>query len=168
MKSPPRISKLRNSNKSSHDKSTSADEFGAAARYAKQQWANFLEFVDSRNHTRCVFRGCGSVSHNCLPSIGRFEEYDQLQEIRLFHAFKRSASLFLDRMPANDWEWLALAQHTAFQLAFSTGHQTHLLRVFLQWRVPHMTKTLLFMLIRLRTTRSLIPMLRKAPLRFRQ
>ncbi|MEQ8178258.1 MAG: FRG domain-containing protein [Amphiplicatus sp.] len=111
MKSPPQISKLRNSNKRSHDKSTSADDFGAAARYSKQQWANFLEFVDSRSHTRCVFRGCGSVRHSCLPSIGRFDEYDQLQEIRLFHAFKRSASLFLDRTPANDWEWLALAQH---------------------------------------------------------
>jgi hypothetical protein len=43
--------------------------------------------------------------------VGRRADYNRLDEVRLFRAFQRSAGLYLDLSPTNDWEWLALAQH---------------------------------------------------------
>ena len=110
MKRPSHVKGLEKRNTSGGAKPP-ADEFGEAAKFAKAKWSEFLDFIDARSHTRYVFRGCGSLTHKCVPSVGRPSEYDRLGEIHLFQAFKRSASIFLDRTPENDWEWLALAQH---------------------------------------------------------
>lgn len=80
-------------------------------RLSQVTWRAFLEFVDDKSSARWVFRGCGSPSHKCIPSVGRIEDFELVNEKRLFHAFKRTAALYVDRLPTSDWEWLALAQH---------------------------------------------------------
>ena len=86
----------------------------SAAQIVKEEqrrWFDFLQFIEERKHTRWVYRGCGSLHYECKPSAGRGKNLDPLSEIRVFRAFQRSAGLFLDVMPANEWEWLTLAQH---------------------------------------------------------
>ncbi|WP_395021957.1 FRG domain-containing protein [Dongia sp.] len=75
------------------------------------RWREFLDFVEERKHTRWVFRGCGSLLHKCQPSAGRGPQYELLYEVRVFRSFQQSAGLFIDIVPTNDWDWLALAQH---------------------------------------------------------
>jgi hypothetical protein len=80
-------------------------------REAHDRWIQFTEFIDSRTHTRWVFRGCGSPSHRFIPSVGRTEAYSPINEQRVFRAFQRSASALVGMSPPTDWEWLAIAQH---------------------------------------------------------
>lgn len=89
----------------------SASEIADTVRQAHDTWLAFLEFIDRRSHTRWIFRGCGSLGYSCVPSVGRVAAYDAVDEIRVFRAFQRSAGLFVEVPQANDWEWLALAQH---------------------------------------------------------
>ncbi len=77
----------------------------------RRRWFEFLQFIEERKHTRWVYRGSGSPTHDCRPSAGRGKEFEPLYEVRVFRAFQRSAGLFLETVPANQWEWLALAQH---------------------------------------------------------
>jgi hypothetical protein len=80
-------------------------------REERGRWLEFLQFIEERKHTRWVYRGAGSLSHDCRPSAGRGKEFEPLYEVRVFRAFQRAAGLFLEVVPANEWEWLALAQH---------------------------------------------------------
>lgn len=80
-------------------------------RLSRSTWQAFLDFVEEKSSARWVFRGCNSLSHRCIPSAGRIEDFELVNEKRLFHAFKRTATLYVDPHPTSDWEWLALAQH---------------------------------------------------------
>jgi hypothetical protein len=75
------------------------------------RWLEFFQFIEERKHTRWVYRGSGSRAYDCKPSAGRVKEFEPLYEVRVFRAFQHSAGLFVGATPANDWEWLALAQH---------------------------------------------------------
>lgn len=77
-----------------------------------KHWTEFMTFIDQRRATNWVFRGMGSPEWDYTPSVGRLRsEYRLTEEIRVFNAFKKSAGLHLPVLPANDWDWLALAQH---------------------------------------------------------
>lgn len=76
-----------------------------------KRWLELLGFIEKRQQTRWVYRGCGSLKYDCKPSAGRGSVFEPLYEVRVFRAFQRSAGLFLETTPTNDWEWLALAQH---------------------------------------------------------
>jgi hypothetical protein len=77
-----------------------------------KRWTEFMTFIDQRRATNWVFRGMGSPEWNYTPSVGRLgADYRLTEEIRVFNAFKKSAGLHLPVLPANDWDWLALAQH---------------------------------------------------------
>jgi hypothetical protein len=61
-----------------------------------------------------VFRGHSKSSHKLIPSVGRvkhtepsFEKFEQ----SITKIFKRQAQQYLQKVPENDFEWLALAQH---------------------------------------------------------
>jgi hypothetical protein len=61
-----------------------------------------------------LFRGVTSVRHSLIASVGRRHGqyiYSSAVELDLFEQFKREALPFMQSRPANDWEWLALAQH---------------------------------------------------------
>jgi len=69
-------------------------------------------FTQARGHW--VFRGHSDINYNLLPSVGRGlhtsksrEKYEQ----SLFDIFQREAHGFLATVPANEWEWLSIAQH---------------------------------------------------------
>jgi hypothetical protein len=59
-----------------------------------------------------VFRG-QTISWPLVPMVGRNQDRSQfiLCEKEMFDAFKRESVPYLDFVPRNDWQWLALAQH---------------------------------------------------------
>jgi hypothetical protein len=69
-------------------------------------------FVEERHH--CVFRGHNSASYSLLPKVARISHTSSTRkkfEQSIFNFFKRQAHPLLKQIPANDWEWLTLAQH---------------------------------------------------------
>lgn len=58
-----------------------------------------------------VYRGARDASYELIPKVGRLKDYDLQLEEDLLRLFKIHAAPFLDDKPANDWEWLAIAQH---------------------------------------------------------
>ena len=73
----------------------------------------FDGYIGERNGL-WVFRGVSSLSHELIPSVGRavhtsksFEYFEK----SLLDSFKRQAFHYVDHVPENSFEWLALAQH---------------------------------------------------------
>lgn len=69
-----------------------------------------------RRRNAWIFRGEAARAQTLLPKVGRVSLPGRKEhaafERDIFHAFKRSAIQYLrDKSPANDWEWLTLAQH---------------------------------------------------------
>lgn len=64
------------------------------------------------SQTRYYFRGVSHSYYELIPSIGRSEDRTgYYNESRLLKEFKNQALAYLDKLPSNDWEWMALAQH---------------------------------------------------------
>jgi len=63
---------------------------------------------------RWVFRGHSKVDYKLIPSVGRavlISGSRKGYEKELFRIFRREAKGYLDHEPADDWDWLSLAQH---------------------------------------------------------
>ena len=63
-----------------------------------------------------VYRGEAQVSYELRPKIGRIRLANPswntiVRERRMLEDFKKRAVPFVRERPANNWEWLALAQH---------------------------------------------------------
>ena len=74
-----------------------------------------LDAVQEYGKSTVVYRGVSSLDHNLIPTAGRltrkkqpFSEKDERYILRLF---KQRAVGLLARLPVDEWEWLALAQH---------------------------------------------------------
>jgi len=73
---------------------------------------NVIENYDART---VIYRGVKSIKFPLLPKIGRIvppasaksKEWNEKEILRLF---KEQALPYLDFVPANDWDWLALGQ----------------------------------------------------------
>jgi type I restriction enzyme M protein len=62
-----------------------------------------------------MYRGVSNAKHTLLPKVGRGWALSAgnllISECSLLEQFKVRAMPFVTQRPANDWEWLALAQH---------------------------------------------------------
>lgn len=61
-----------------------------------------------------IFRGHANREYQLTPSIGRAAHTSRSREKfeeSIFSIFRREAQGYLESLPDNDWEWLALAQH---------------------------------------------------------
>ena len=64
------------------------------------------------SQTRYYFRGISKSYHELIPSIGRsIDKTEYYNEKRLVTEFKNQAIAYIDKLPTNEWEWIALAQH---------------------------------------------------------
>lgn len=85
----------------------------------------FLEYVRTFDDKHPIFRGEDDVYPSLIPKIGRLKVYydkyikqggsypvlDDLAEKGILESFKRESISYLEKIPSNDWEWLAVAQH---------------------------------------------------------
>jgi hypothetical protein len=120
--------------------SLSPEQFEVVVRETQKHWIKFIEFIDAKAHPMRVFRGCGSETHEFIPTVGRPPAvYSALHEERVFRAFQQSAGSMLQSPVVGDWNWLAVAQHhglptrlldwstnplVACYFAISSGRQT--------------------------------------------
>jgi len=62
-----------------------------------------------------IYRGVSSVNYKLISTLGRIKlkEGDTFETVeqKTLRVFKERAIPFIATTPANDWEWLALAQH---------------------------------------------------------
>lgn len=79
---------------------------------------NFSELhqvIDQYDARTVIYRGVKSVKFSLMPKIGRIVPPDptisrEANEREILRLFKERALRFLDFMPGNDWDWLALGQ----------------------------------------------------------
>jgi hypothetical protein len=67
-------------------------------------------FSKYRSDNRWMFRGQARSDWPVIPKAGR-PPYRAANDLVNLEAWKRRAAEFFETRPANDWEWLALAQH---------------------------------------------------------
>jgi hypothetical protein len=64
------------------------------------------------SQTRYYFRGVSRSAYELIPSFGRSQDKTgYYSERRILAEFKNQALGYLDKVPTNDWGWMALAQH---------------------------------------------------------
>jgi len=76
---------------------------------------DLLTVVQEYARATVVYRGVTSSAHELIPKVGRRRKGERVlqpkDERHIFNLFKQRAIAHLDRIPANNWEWLAIAQH---------------------------------------------------------
>jgi DNA-directed RNA polymerase subunit L len=76
--------------------------------------AKYVKFLQECEEENILFRGQRKEDHTLRPKIARItpKEEDVLDaEYAMLADFKREAIPYLQIVPQNDWEWLAVAQH---------------------------------------------------------
>lgn len=78
-------------------------------------FAELHNAVESFGRQVVIFRGQRSVDWPLKPKIGRYERFKSndraAEERNILKLFQERALPHLKFTPANDWEWLAIAQH---------------------------------------------------------
>ena len=79
-----------------------------------KSFADFHAAIEKHDGRPFIYRGVRSTSYDLIPKLGRCG-YDAAQmdgeEQTILRYFKDHAVPYLDFVPENDWDWLALAQH---------------------------------------------------------
>jgi hypothetical protein len=75
----------------------------------------FHEVIETFDARTVIYRGMKSVNFPLIPKIGRIVPPDSIgskdaNEMEILRLFKERALRYLDFIPANDWDWLALGQ----------------------------------------------------------
>ncbi|WPQ63637.1 FRG domain-containing protein [Chitinophaga sancti] len=74
----------------------------------------FIRFIEGETNMECVlFRG-QNADWPLLPKLSRVKirsDKAVITERKMLEDFKRLAKAHITRVPSNDWEWLAMAQH---------------------------------------------------------
>lgn len=82
-----------------------------------------------------AFRGVKKETDQLVPKVGRFKGFESHEalvnaEKMMLDEFKRVALPYIDRIPADDWEWLALAQHHGMATRFLDWSHNPLVAAF--------------------------------------
>jgi len=73
------------------------------------------EIIETYDARTVIYRGIKSVNYPLMPKIGRIVPPDSIpsreaNEKEILRLFKERALRFLDFIPTNEWDWLALGQ----------------------------------------------------------
>jgi len=79
------------------------------------QFSDFHEIVRKFDYNTDIFRGVKDEKYELIPKVGRFDDFKNKSRERFefdtLRLFKDRAIPFLTKIPDNNWEWLAIAQH---------------------------------------------------------
>ena len=80
-----------------------------------QSFAQLHEIIEQYDARTVIYRGVRSVKYPLIPKIGRIVPPDSAKskewnEKEILRLFKEQSLPYLDFMPGNDWDWLALGQ----------------------------------------------------------
>jgi hypothetical protein len=78
-------------------------------------FAEFHHTIEEYDARTTIYRGVRSVQYPLIPKIGRIVPPDSAKskewnEKEILRLFKEQSLPYLDFMPTNDWDWLALGQ----------------------------------------------------------
>lgn len=80
-----------------------------------ESFEKFHQRVQRYSREADIYRGVTRREYPLVPKIGRVplrkNQSRRLEEGRMFRRFKERALPYLEFMPRNDWDWLAVAQH---------------------------------------------------------
>lgn len=80
-----------------------------------ESFEEFHQQVQSYNKEADIYRGVTNKDYQLVPKIGRVPlrpgQSRQREEGHIFRRFKERALPYLEFIPRNDWDWLAVAQH---------------------------------------------------------
>ncbi|HSL43520.1 MAG TPA: FRG domain-containing protein [Anaerolineales bacterium] len=82
---------------------------------AIKSFAELHEMIENYDARTVIYRGVRSVQYPLIPKIGRIVPPDSARskewnEKEILRLFKEQSLPYLDFMPTNDWDWLALGQ----------------------------------------------------------
>jgi hypothetical protein len=76
-----------------------------------ERWTEFLQWVGTHADSRWIFRGLGDTHLTLTPSVGRVDDFSEIDERTILEIFERRATEFTDTRQLTNWDKLALAQH---------------------------------------------------------
>lgn len=80
-----------------------------------QSLDDLLRIVQQYANTTVIYRGVTSSRHELIPKDGRRRKGKKVLEPKderhILKLFKHRAIALLPRVPSDDWDWLAIAQH---------------------------------------------------------
>ena len=99
-------------------RATYKNEAKPYAEVRVQSVSDFIKFIERENRTLWVYRGHRDADWELKPSLHRARVRPfqlalgtRTPEVQMLKDFKRAVRLYLSVEPADDWEWLSLAQH---------------------------------------------------------
>jgi hypothetical protein len=82
--------------------------------YRISNLSDFIKYIEDLDDEFIIFRG-QRKDWDLLPKVARLKYFDyaklEVFEEKMLRAFEREAISFIEKMPDNDWDLLALAQH---------------------------------------------------------
>ncbi len=76
------------------------------------------EIIQKYDYNITIFRGVKKEKYELIPKVGRIKKFKypknkslEFIEQDIFRIFKERAIPFLNTIPNNEWDWLAIAQH---------------------------------------------------------
>lgn len=80
------------------------------------RFVEFHEAISRYDPMYAIYRGHSSASQTLVPGIGRVQPHRDSMSLEsaerdVFIKFKKRAISYLSTPPADDWDWLAVAQH---------------------------------------------------------
>jgi hypothetical protein len=81
-----------------------------ATDYEVDSFTQLHAALSEFRHKQWLFRGHSSVDWELVPKAGR-SPFDATNETDTFQAWKRRAVEYVNPIPVDDWDWLAVAQH---------------------------------------------------------
>ncbi len=79
--------------------------------YTVKDFNDFNNYLDKYIKSNLwIFRGQSNIDWELIPKAGR-KIYSNYSDKKIIKSWKNRATVFLNKEPINDWDWLYLAQH---------------------------------------------------------